>query len=92
MATADEIRAQAAAVRERAKTLHDTANRADASHYTERGGQLDDADAAPLRPPGKPPTWRASRPNASATPRRATARRRRTCSTRPAARVPPTGS
>ena len=91
MATADEIRAQAAAVRERAKTLHDTANRADASHYTERGGQLDDATRA-LRPPGKPPIWRASRPNASATPRRATARRRRTCSTRRAARVPPTGS
>ena len=46
MATADEIRAQAAAVRERAKTLHDTANQADASRYAERGGQLDDATRA----------------------------------------------
>ena len=46
MATADEIRAQAASVRERAKSLHDTANRADASRYVERGGQLDDATRA----------------------------------------------
>ena len=46
MATADEIRAQAASVRERAKTLHDTADRVDASRYAERGGQLDDATRA----------------------------------------------
>ena len=46
MATADEIRAQAASVRERAKTLHDTADQADAFRYAERGGQLDDATRA----------------------------------------------
>jgi hypothetical protein len=46
MATGEEIRAEAASVRERAKTLHDTADRADASRYTERGGQLDDATRA----------------------------------------------
>ncbi len=46
MATAEEIRAQAASVRARAKTLHDTADRADSSRYAERGGQLDDATRA----------------------------------------------
>jgi hypothetical protein len=46
MATADETRARAAAVRERAKTLHDAADRGDASNYVERGGQLDDATRA----------------------------------------------
>ena len=46
MATADEVRAQSAAARARAKTLHDAANQADASRYAERGGQLDDATRA----------------------------------------------